>query len=115
MLDEFDIPIFKKAYDLYLKIYALRKDIPKQDRHTIWARVEQANLDVIEGILHANALYKQEKIEVLRKTSINLNMLRVYVRLAKDIKRIDLKKYSGVQQEIDEIGRMLGGWIKHFK
>lgn len=115
MLDEFDIPIFKKAYDLYLLMYVSRKDIPKQDRHGLWARIEKSNLDVIEGILHANALYKEEKVEMLRKTSIDLNMLRVYVRLAKDIKLIDIKKYSKLQQDIDEIGRMLGGWINHFR
>ncbi len=115
MLDEFDIPIFKKSYDLYLQMYEFRKNVPKQDRHALWARIEKANLDVIESILRANVLYKEEKIEVLRNTSTDLNMLRVYVRLAKDVKLIDLKKYSLLQQDIDEIGRMLGGWIKHCK
>jgi len=115
MLDEFDIPIFKKAYDLYLYVYGLRESVPKQDRYALWLRIEKMNLDVIEKILHASALYKAEKIEVLEKASVDLNMLRVFVRIAKDTKVLDTAKYAKIQQQIDEIGRMLGGWIKHFK
>lgn len=115
MLDEFDIPIFKKAYDLYLYIYKLRERVPKQDRYTLWMRVEKTSLDVIERILHASALYKAEKLDVLNKASVDLNMLRVFVRMAKDTKVLDTGKYANIQQQIDEIGRMLGGWIKHFK
>ena len=33
----------------------------------------------------------------------------------KDIKSIDNKKYLALQTTIDEIGRMLGGWIKSVK
>jgi len=115
MLDEFDIPIFKKAYDLYLFIYGLRNNIPKQDRYALWLRVEKTSLDVLEGILHASALYKEEKKSVLDRTSIDLNMLRMFVRLSKDTKLIEAGKYAQIQQHIDEIGRMLGGWIKHYK
>ncbi len=115
MLDEFDIPIFKKAYDLYMFIYGLRNNIPKQDRYALWLRVEKASLDVLEGILHASALHKEEKKSVLDRTSIDLNMLRMFVRLSKDTKLIEAGKYAKIQQQIDEIGRMLGGWIKHYK
>jgi hypothetical protein len=73
------------------------------------------NLDVIEKILHASALYKAEKIEVFERASVDLNMLRVFVRIAKDTKVLDTVKYAKIQQDVDEIGRMLGGWIKHFK
>jgi hypothetical protein len=33
----------------------------------------------------------------------------------KDVKAIDNKKYTIIQSEVDEIGRMLGGWIKSLK
>jgi len=60
-------------------------------------------------------LYKEEKIIVLDKVSINLNMLRVFVRLSHDTNLLDTNMYARIQQQVDEIGRMLGGWIKHFK
>jgi len=42
-------------------------------------------------------------------------MLRVFIRLASDIQIIDEKKYIEIQSMIDEIGRILGGWIKNSK
>jgi len=33
----------------------------------------------------------------------------------KEVKTIDNKKYATLQELVDEIGRMLGGWIKSTK
>jgi len=114
-MDEFDIPIFRKTYDLYKKVYAIRKQVPKQDRFTLWQKLDNTILMLIEYILHASSLYKEEKLPTLEQASSKLNVLRILVRLAYDIKSIDNKKYTALQQDIDEIGRMLGGWIKSTK
>jgi len=114
-MQEFDIPIFKKAYELYKNFYSIRSSISKQDRYTIFLRCENMILDIVEGILEASHLSKNEKLPVLMKTSLKLNLLRVFVRLLKDVEAINLKKYALIQEEIDEIGRMLGGWIRSTK
>ena len=41
-MNDFDIPIFKRAYDLYKTFHEYRKLIPKQDRFTISERCEQS-------------------------------------------------------------------------
>jgi|GEM_PF-3414003 len=51
----------------------------------------------------------------LDNASVKLNLLRVLIRLSHDTKTLDGKKYTTIQQQIDEIGRMLGGWIKSVK
>ena len=111
-MDDFDIPIFKKTYDLYKTSYTYHSAIPKQDRYAIWQRCENLILDLLEGILLASQTYKGEKLSILEKTSLKLNLLRVFLRLMKEIKTIDNKKYTAMQESVDEIGRMLGGWIK---
>ena len=114
-MDEFDIPIFKKSYDLYKTFYGYRNLIPKQDRYTIWQRCESSILDILEGILSVSHVQKTEKLSILEKTSTKLNLLRVFIRLMKETKAIDNKKYTAIETIIDEIGRMLGGWIKSMK
>ena len=111
----FDIPIFKKAYDLYKTFHDYRKIIPKQDRFTIFERSESALLDVIESIMQASGEHKKEKLPTLDRASFKLNMLRVFIRLMKDVKTIDGKKYMTLEASIDEMGRMLGGWIRSVK
>ena len=111
-MDDLDIPIFKKTYELYKTFYGYRDGIPKQDRHTIWQRCDGIILDILENILLASQTYKMEKMPMLEKASLKLNFLRVFLRLMKEVKTIDNKKYATLQESIDEVGRMLGGWIK---
>src|SRR3989344_5312843 len=111
-MTDFDIPIFKKTYDLYKKFYGLRGGVPKQDRFTIWQRSEDLILEILEYILDASQLSKIEKLPILQKASTKLNLLRVFLRLCKETKVLDTKKYIHLEQSVDEIGRMLGGWIK---
>ena len=115
MSTDLDIPIFKKTYDLYKAFHQLRDAVPKQDRYTLWQRCENLLLEILEGILLASQTPKGEKIPILESTSLKLNFLRVFVRLAKDVKAIDNKKYITIETALDEIGRMLGGWIRSSK
>lgn len=114
-MNDLDIPIFKKSYDLYKEFYGLRLSVPKQDRYTLWQKCENLLIEVLEGILFASQQSKVDKLSTLEKTSVKLNFLRICVRLMKDIRAIDEKKYILIEASLDEIGRMLGGWIKSTK
>lgn len=114
-MDELDIPILKKSYNLYKYFHTHRYHIPKQDRYIIWQRCENLLLDLLQNIMLASYKSKADKITILYNASNQLNFIRLLVRLAKDIKSLDNKKYILIQNEIDEIGRMLGGWIKSLK
>lgn len=70
---------------------------------------------MIESLFLAGQRSKEVKCIPLEQASVQLNLLRILVRLAKDTKAIDLKKYTQIQAIIDEIERMLGGWIKSVK
>ena len=114
-MSDLDIPIFKKSYDLYRIFYNYRLDVPKQDRYVLWQRCEDGLLAVIEHILLASQSNAKDKLPILERTSVRLNVLRVLVRLMKDVKAIDNPKYLAIEQGLDEIGRMLGGWIRSTK
>ena len=114
-MDTSDIPIFKKTYDLYKLFYSYRNVISKQDRHTIWQRCDGTLLDILENVIIAGRSAKNDKLPALERANTKLNILRVFVRLMKDTKGIDNKKYIAIQETTDEIGRMLGGWIRSIK
>ncbi len=114
-MEELDIPILRKAYDLYRTFHGLRSVVPKADRYTLWQRSENLILDLLEGILLASQLPRAEKLPYLEKVSVKLNVLRLFLRLTKDAKALELKKVILLQEIVDEIGRMLGGWIKSTK
>jgi four helix bundle protein len=114
-MNEFDVPIFQRSYDLYKQMHDYQKLIPKHDRYTVYSRAEESLLIVLSNLFKASAAGKDNKCTLLEEASAELNLLRVFIRLLKDIKALDNNKYLAVQSEIDEIGRMLGGWIKSLK
>ena len=114
-MDDFDIPIFKKMYDLYKLFYGYRNFMSKQDRYTIWQRCDGMMLDILEGIMAASQMPKATKLPLLEQSSVKLNFLRVFIRLMRETDGIDQKKYLALQAPIDEVGRMLGGWIRSTK
>lgn len=107
-----EIPLLKKTYELYKTFHEYRKTVPKQDRFTIYERSEISILDITEALFLAGYSKSINKAAVLHQASAKLNLLRLLVRLMKDTKTIDTKKYIRIQEMIDEIGRMLGGWIR---
>jgi hypothetical protein len=114
-MDDFDIPIFKKTYDLYKLFYSYRNTMSKQDRYTIWQRCDSVMLDMLEYITTASQTARTAKLSTLENASAKLNILRIFIRLMKETKGIDNKKYIALQAQADEIGRMLGGWIRSIK
>lgn len=114
-MNDFDTPIFKKTYDTYKTLYGYRLDVPRLDRYTVWEKCEKLLLEVLEDILRAGQTPKSVKLPILEHASVQLNLLRVFLRLAKDVKALDMKKYIIIEAHLDEIGRMLGGWIKSQK
>jgi len=114
-MNEFDVPIFQKSYDLYKQMHEFQKLIPKHERYTVYSKAEDCLLAILSNLFKASAVDKDSKITLLEVASTELNLLRVFIRLLKDIKSLDNTKYLLLQSEIDEIGRMLGGWIKSVK
>lgn len=49
---------------------------------------------------------------MLKHGSKKLNIIRILIRLMKETGALDNKKYIALQEHIDEIGRMIGGWMR---
>jgi hypothetical protein len=66
-------------------------------------------LDVLECIVRAQ--YVKEKRRLLRRASDAMQPLRILVRLAMEKKSLSFGQYEKIVTDLDECGRMLGGWI----
>ncbi len=111
-MNDLDIPILKKSYDLYKTFHEYRKLIPKADRFTIYEKSESLIVEILEALIEAGYGQKGDKALLLEKASTKLNVLRFFIRLMKETKALDAKKYVVLQGIIDEIGRMIGGWLR---
>jgi len=51
---------------------------------------------------------------MLEKSIVLTDLLKILLRLAKDNQALGNKKYIQLEAHLQEIGRMLGGWKRHY-
>ena len=107
-----DTPIFHKLYELYKLLHAYRSLIPKSQRYSLWLKCENTLLILLETLIEIGHKKDNDKLKSLYIISDKLDVLKVFFRLAKDTRTIDSKQYLAIQTLIQEIGKMVGGWIK---
>ncbi len=105
-----NLAIFEKTYEFILWIYPRVNKFPKSQRFVLGQRIENISLEVLEKIIEVNQ--KKSKRKDLEEVSIKLDVLRILIRLSKDFHFINLKQYEFASKNLNEIGKMLGGWIK---
>lgn len=105
-------PLFHKLYSLYKLLNSLHGSIPKSQRYTLWQKCETINLTLLELLLEVASTKEKERLVILHRMSLNLDLLKVLVRLAKETKTISVNKYVTIEAILQESGKMIGGWIK---
>lgn len=87
----------------------------KNSRYTLGQKIDSLFLEVIENIVKAGYSDKTEKLIFLKRASVKIDLLKFFLQIAWEIKSLDNKKYIRLSEKLDEVGRMLGGWIKSIK
>lgn len=105
-----EIPAFTKLYDIILWLMPQVEKFPRDMKFTLGDRIMNILLDALGMLIEA--AYVKDKEPLLRKFSIQLEKTRVLLRLSKDREALSIKKYEYISKEMDELGRMTGGWLK---
>lgn len=110
-----DLPIIQKIYNLYKLFYAQIDHLPKKSRQVLTLKIEQLMLELFELFSLAETSSSTVKIQHLNKASVKLDFLKVLIRMLYELKAINQPKYLEFETHLQEIGKMLGGWIKSLK
>jgi len=86
---------------------------PKRVRFTFSSRLDNLALDVLEGIVEA--AYSSRKLDLLKKMNLDLEKMRVLIRICHKNEYIGNRGYEHAARQLHEIGKMMGGWIKEQK
>ena len=103
-------PALEKAYQFVRWFIPTLDKFPRSQRFVLGDRIENTALTVLEGLIEATSSKQVETI--LRGVNLALEKLRFLIRLSKDLRYLDLKRYEFGAREIDEIGRLVGGWLR---
>lgn len=114
-MSNLELSIIHKLSELYKTYYRCLQLFPKRDQHALGAKCEWYIISVLELLLAAGYAARQQKIQLMEQASMKLDTLKFFVRIARDLNILDEKKYLGLQASLQEIGRMLGGWLRSAK
>lgn len=99
----------KEAYVVWFKILA---DFPKVYRYNLGGKIEERFLSLLENTFAAIYQSGEKKQAQLSLAVVKLDGLKFFLQLAWENKCIDGKKYTDISSQLNEVGRMIGGWIK---
>lgn len=99
----------KDTYNLWQKILT---HFPKQNRYTLGNKIDEVFLLAIEYCFLASYANRETKIIHLERCISRIDLLKLLLQLAWEIQALDTNKYSALSTELQEVGRMLGGWRK---
>jgi len=105
-----DSPLFAKTHDLASWLISRTQQFPKSQRFGLAQRVRNAVLDFYGYLLEARKVDLSRRAETLLMADVELEKLRVYLRLCQENKLISFRQYEFSSEQVVEIGRMLGAW-----
>ena len=104
-------PIFVRTYDLLQWLLHATENYPRSQRFVLARRIQDAAFDLQEALLAAGAQSGSARQESLHRADLHLSKLRLYMRLSLDLGWLQLGQYEHVARMMDEVGKLLGGWL----
>jgi hypothetical protein len=107
--------IIAKAYDLLKTAIPMLNGLPRNYKFTLGDRLQNHLTDLLEGLIEAVYLPPEEKKLLLKRLNIQLEKIRYLFRLGYELGLYHSPQFQNYAQRIDEIGRMIGGWMKSLR
>ena len=105
-----ELVVITKTYDLILWSCSHTSRFPRQHRFVLGEKLERTLYDLLETLIQAK--YTRDRKGLLDDANLKLEVLRFQVRLAKDLQCLRANSYEFASQQINEIGNLVGGWLK---
>ena len=97
----------KEAYAYWICILP---NIAKPARYSLCARIDERFLNTIEATFESIYELPEQKVKKLGTAIAELDTLRFLFQLGWEGKILKTAHYAKLSQQLEEVGRMLGGW-----
>ena len=86
-----NLPVYRASYDLLVDLFRLTKDFNREYKYTLGESIKKEIVEMITNIYRANSSYSKEKI--IQSARENVEVIRLFLRLLKDLKQVNLEKF----------------------
>ncbi len=108
-----ELPVYKATYDLLLAIFMFTREFKKEFKYTVGESLKKETIELLTLIYRANSRY--DKNDVLQTAREQIEVIRLLIRLMKDMHQISIDKFVKVNQSVENVSKQLTGWQKSIK
>ena len=105
-----ELTVITRAFDLVREMTQRTRKLPRDLKYVLGDRILTTTYDVLGVLLEAKCA--RSKRGLLSRANLLLERLRFQVRLCVEERFMSVAQYEYVAGMIDEVGRMIGGWMK---
>ena len=105
------LPIYKAAFDLLVYFEKIVKNFSRYNKYTHGSALRNLSREILSLIVRANS--SRDKLPVLEEVRINLEELKLVIRVCKEIQAFP--NFNSFQTSINQvigIARQNEGWMK---
>jgi len=100
-----NLPVYKVSYDLLQKLFVVISNFKRDYKHTLWETIKQEAIALIIAIYRANS--HREKKSHLEQARGHIEVVRLLIRLCKDLREVTLKDFVIINQMVESISKQL--------
>jgi len=109
------LPIIQRLIAAYKLWHEYVQHFPRHSRYTLGGKIDALFIELIELVFIASYLAREQKVAPLRKAVSKLDLIKLLLQISWELRDLDNNKYISLSELLDEIGKMLGGWIRQFQ
>lgn len=107
-----DFQIYQKYIDLIFYSNDIVRKYPKAENFALVQEIKKTLYDGLRDVIFGLKTFDtKEKLKYLNELDIELNLLRIHIRISHKYKYITQQNYATWSEHITVISNMLGGWI----
>ncbi|HPP65034.1 MAG TPA: four helix bundle protein [Candidatus Paceibacterota bacterium] len=104
------LPVYKASYDLLLEIFQVIKDFNREYKYTLGENIKKEAIEMVTNIYRANSSFNKKPY--IQKSREKIETIRIFFRLARDLKQVSLKRFVRINEKIENVSKQLTAWEK---
>ena len=105
------IPKTEKYIEYILQVIL---KLPRTEKFNIGNEYKTSMYEMLRNVMYISKIEQSKCMEILNEIDAELNKQRIFLRIMKNNRWIDEKKFKIAMEQIYELGKILGGLIKYY-
>lgn len=108
-------PLYSRTHDLLLWLIPQVQKFPRVHRFVLAEHIQRLAMEFQDSLVAAGKENGANRRSWLLKADVQLEQLRSWIRLSQEMGLFTLRQYEHAARQTNEVGRLLGAWIKQIR